>query len=296
MSYCTVNNSALKYAVYENDGWTTETVDKAKGLPGWTKICVNYEGTVFISYFNWEKTNFHVATKEGGSWSNSLVTSGQGQGYPHDMAIGNEEYPQLIFYNSRIKKLRYASFDPTLDVELTKFTAERSGAAVDVRWAVNDDKGVAGYNLYREAAGNGRERVNPSLIAGYSPFLYRDADAKKDIAYDYWLELVPSSGKSLTFGPASVPPSGEVRAFALFQNAPNPVSSATTFYFELAESADVRLAVYDAAGRRVAVAADGHYGASSHDVPFECHLAPGVYVYRLEAGANVAARKMVVVE
>jgi hypothetical protein len=46
----------------------------------------------------------------------------------------------------------------------------------------------------------------------------------------------------------------------------------------------------------VAAPAEGYYGPGRHDVPFACDLAPGVYVYRLEAGANVAARKMVVVE
>jgi len=91
-------------------------------------------------------------------------------------------------------------------------------------------------------------------------------------------------------------PSGKARAFALFGNAPNPVAGATTFSFELAEGSDVRLAVYDAAGRRVAAPAEGYYGPGRHDVPFACDLAPGVYVYRLEAGANVAARKMVVVD
>jgi hypothetical protein len=216
VSYTKNDNSALLYAVYANDEWTTETVDKAKGLPGLSQICVNYEGTVFISYFNWEATNFHVVTKENGKWSDQLVITGKGQGYPHAMAIGNEQYPQLVFYNANIRKLRYATYDPTLNVELTKSAAERSG--------------------------------------------------------------------------------GKAHAFALFQNAPNPLSSATTFTFELAEGADVRLAVYDAAGRRVAVPAEGYYGPGRHDVPFACGLAPGVYVYRVEAGANVAARKMVVVD
>ena len=149
---------------------------------------------------------------------------------------------------------------------------------------------------HRAAEGAGRERVNPSLISGSSPFLYRDAEAENGVGYRYWLELVASTGTSRTFGPASVPPTAGVHSFALIGNAPNPVADATTFSFELAEGADVRLAVYDAAGRRVAVAADGYFGPGHHDVPFGCSLSPGVYVYRLEAGADTAARKMVVVD
>ena len=78
--------------------------------------------------------------------------------------------------------------------------------------------------------------------------------------------------------------------------APNPVTGAATLSFELAEAASVRLVVYDAAGRKVATAAEGHYAAGVHDVPFRAGLAPGVYVYRLEAGGEAAARKMVVAE
>ncbi|UCH77684.1 MAG: T9SS type A sorting domain-containing protein, partial [Candidatus Coatesbacteria bacterium] len=85
-------------------------------------------------------------------------------------------------------------------------------------------------------------------------------------------------------------------SFALRPLAPNPVTGAATFSFELAEAAAVRLAVYDAAGRKVATVAEGHYAAGVHDVPFRAELAPGVYVYRLEAGGEAAARKMVVAE
>ena len=83
-------------------------------------------------------------------------------------------------------------------------------------------------------------------------------------------------------------------SFALRPLAPNPVTGAATFSFELAEAASVRLAIYDAAGRKVATVAEGHYAAGVHDVPFRAELAPGVYVYRLEAGGEAAARKMVV--
>ncbi|MGD8719800.1 MAG: T9SS type A sorting domain-containing protein [Candidatus Zixiibacteriota bacterium] len=293
VSYVAIDNSALYYAVYDEGVWTIENVDKAKGRPGCSQICVNQDGTVFISYYNWAALNLHVATKNDATWSNKVVALGKWQGYPHAMAIGNEEYPQLLFYNARTKKLRYAVYDPTLDVELTRFDAKRSAAGVELGWAVADDEAVTGYNLYRENASGVREKANDALVTGTSPLSYLDDEAGA-AGYDYWLEAVSTAGTRRMFGPASAPPAAKGRAFALHQNAPNPVRDFTTFSFDLTEASDVRLVIYDAAGRRVAVPAEGRYGAGPHAVNFHNDLPPGVYVYRLEAGENDAARKMVV--
>jgi hypothetical protein len=58
----------------------------------------------------------------------------------------------------------------------------------------------------------------------------------------------------------------------------------------------VKLAIYDAAGRKVADVTEGHSAAGRHEVDFASELAPGVYVYRLDAGSRTAVRKMVVIK
>ena len=80
---------------------------------------------------------------------------------------------------------------------------------------------------------------------------------------------------------------------------PNPFSPATTIRFSLAAPGDVRLAVYDVAGRLVAVLADGPSDGSERTL--EWHgvdssgraVASGVYFLRLESGGAVATRRMV---
>jgi photosystem II stability/assembly factor-like uncharacterized protein len=84
--------------------------------------------------------------------------------------------------------------------------------------------------------------------------------------------------------------------FRLAQNAPNPFRSATTLVYELDEAADVRLEVFDAAGRRVAVLADGPAAAGAHRVEFVPDgLAAGTYLARLTAGGTEASRRMTLV-
>ena len=83
----------------------------------------------------------------------------------------------------------------------------------------------------------------------------------------------------------------------LNQNYPNPFNPATTISYELPESAEVNLAVYDMLGRKVATLVNENIQAGSHQVTFDAsNLSSGVYVYQLEAGATVLTRKLTVVK
>lgn len=88
-------------------------------------------------------------------------------------------------------------------------------------------------------------------------------------------------------------------SFELRQNYPNPFNGETRISFAVpadAGSVAVRLVVYDMTGREVAVLVDRVVGAGIHEVGFAAtHLASGAYVYRLQAGAHVEARKMLLV-
>jgi hypothetical protein len=294
ISFAKIDNEGLDYAVSTGGGsWKIENVPNFKGLPAFTQICVNGAGNIFISYFNFEKWDLHIMTKQGGTWTHEIVATGAYVGLPHSSGISGG-YPLIAYYDADNKDLKLARY--STDVELTSFAAKRARGGVDIRWAVHDPGSLAGYNLYRSAADGEREKVNAALVEGVSPFRYRDAQAPENVALRYWLEAVATTGMRKTFGPASVPPAAEARTFALYQNAPNPFAGATTFAFELPEASDVKLAIYDVAGRKVADVAKGRFAAGRHEVPFANELAPGVYVYRLDAASQKVARKMVVLK
>jgi hypothetical protein len=74
---------------------------------------------------------------------------------------------------------------------------------------------------------------------------------------------------------------------------PNPFALRTAIRFALPRATVVRLAVYDLAGRRVAMLVDGPREAGRHTVPFEpAGLRSGVYFVRFNAGGFEATRKM----
>jgi hypothetical protein len=99
----------------------------------------------------------------------------------------------------------------------------------------------------------------------------------------------------------TTPPSGKPMSFGLFQNYPNPARDGTIIKYTLPARAEVELAVYDLSGRRVATVAKDVRDAGVCEERYSLTddggkpLPAGVYLYRLTAGSDVAAKKMVIV-
>jgi len=85
--------------------------------------------------------------------------------------------------------------------------------------------------------------------------------------------------------------------FALEQNYPNPFNPATTINFALPKASNVKLAIYNVLGQKVATLVDGQLNAGAHVFKFNAgSLASGVYFYRLEAGGYTANKKMLLLK
>ncbi|HYE95457.1 MAG TPA: hypothetical protein VD962_04565 [Rubricoccaceae bacterium] len=102
--------------------------------------------------------------------------------------------------------------------------------------------------------------------------------------------------RALDGDPTANEPPAPAAAVALETVAPNPVRDRATVTFRLDRPAHVRLALYDARGRAVAVVLDRAMAAGRHTVPVEAaRLAGGTYVVRLMADGRALARPMTVV-
>lgn len=101
--------------------------------------------------------------------------------------------------------------------------------------------------------------------------------------------------------PTSVPAPTSPDAIALAPPVPNPASGDVTFAFTLPRAANVRLLVYDLAGRSRAEPFSGPLGAGRHEVRWTREarratgLGPGVYFYELRVETQRASRRMVIV-
>jgi endo-1,4-beta-xylanase len=85
--------------------------------------------------------------------------------------------------------------------------------------------------------------------------------------------------------------------FALSQNYPNPFNPSTNFEVRIASQQLVCVSVFDVLGREVAVLVDGVRPAGVYTVHWDASsLSSGVYYYRLQAGAFVESKKMVLMK
>jgi hypothetical protein len=85
--------------------------------------------------------------------------------------------------------------------------------------------------------------------------------------------------------------------FALRGNHPNPFNPSTTVSYSLDQTGPATLSVFSLAGERVAVLAEGNQEAGEHQVAFDgSRLASGLYLLRLEAGAQLATGRMLLIK
>lgn len=85
--------------------------------------------------------------------------------------------------------------------------------------------------------------------------------------------------------------------FRLEQNYPNPFNPTTNISFNIPNSANVNLTVYNLLGQKVATVLDGFMSAGEYTQSFDAsRLSSCVYIYRLEAAGQVMNRKMTLIK
>jgi hypothetical protein len=85
--------------------------------------------------------------------------------------------------------------------------------------------------------------------------------------------------------------------YSLSQNFPNPFNSFTKINFDLPKEDYVKIRVFDAIGREVALLANGTIPAGKHSALFNGNSFPsGVYYYQIETSSFHSAKKMVLIK
>ncbi|HET7152145.1 MAG TPA: T9SS type A sorting domain-containing protein, partial [Candidatus Kapabacteria bacterium] len=91
--------------------------------------------------------------------------------------------------------------------------------------------------------------------------------------------------------------SSTITGFTLLQNYPNPFNPVTEIGYAIPSTSRVTLGVYDVSGKEIKRLVDGEQDAGTYSVQFVARNIPsGIYFYRLQAGANVVQRSMLLVK
>ena len=86
--------------------------------------------------------------------------------------------------------------------------------------------------------------------------------------------------------------------FTLEQNYPNPFNPETLIRYQLPRESEVKLSIHNLLGQEIRTLVNGKRDAGFHDVNWNGRdnagkqVATGLYIYRLQAGDFVAAKKL----
>lgn len=142
------------------------------------------------------------------------------------------------------------------------------------------------------------EDFQPDIAASCAVFHDRDGDGDVDITgIDEMADLliVFDNPAVTAIEPGPTAPEGIV----LRPNYPNPFNPSTHVEFGMRNAEWVHLVVFDIQGQRVATLVDAALAAGHHTVTWNGRddagraMPSGVYLYRLQAGSSVQARKMI---
>ncbi len=128
--------------------------------------------------------------------------------------------------------------------------------------------------------------------AGYSAGSGTDHDFTViSLSPDVGVEEKPEPGSRM----AAWPERSRGQARLQLSVSPTPALGSVNIHYCLPRAAEVRLAVYDASGSRVATLVEGKLGAGAHKVRWETDNIPaGIYFCRLRTVNLTATRRLVV--
>jgi flagellar hook assembly protein FlgD len=88
----------------------------------------------------------------------------------------------------------------------------------------------------------------------------------------------------------------------LFDNYPNPFNPSTTIRYALPGQANVTLRIYNILGQEIRTLVNERQSAGVRSVVWDGRnnlnqaVSSGIYIYRLQAGARVLSKKMILLE
>ena len=95
--------------------------------------------------------------------------------------------------------------------------------------------------------------------------------------------------------PVAIEPAapGLPTTFALLPAYPNPFNPSTTLRYDVAAAGHVRITVFDALGREIALLVSEEHTAGRHEISFNAQGLPsGLYLVRMEAGGGVQTQRV----
>jgi len=184
-------------------------------------------------------------------------------------------------------------------------TAQRIGPDVHLKWNRVRVSDLKDYSVYRASA-TGVTPVPLNFLSLSNDTLLVDASAPTSAlyyivtAYDVHANQGKPSNEASVAATTGVGNTPALTALSVLQNHPNPFAGSTELEIGLPSRGDIRVEIYDVAGRRIdtievkgAAAGWNRMAFSGRDASGRV-LPSGVYFYRVSANGETLTRKMVI--
>lgn len=184
-------------------------------------------------------------------------------------------------------------------------TAQRIGNYVYLKWNGVHLPDLDKYTVYR-ATSSGVTPIVPNFLADDTDTLLTDTTAPATALYyivtatDVHQNQGPKSNEASVGAASSTGNLPPITALTVLQNFPNPFTGQTRLQVGLPARSDVRVDIYDVAGRRVRTVVLPGREKGWNLLPLSAKndanasLSSGVYFYRVHAGGATVTRKMVI--
>jgi predicted lipoprotein with Yx(FWY)xxD motif len=159
--------------------------------------------------------------------------------------------------------------------------AQRIASNAAINWA------ATGFPICTQ----GQNQLRPRIVSnGNLGAIVTWQDFRNGFDFDIYEIGFNTSGVLAIHNNGSVIPSD----YSLSQNYPNPFNPSTNITYQIKQSGNVKLSIYDAQGRKVTDLVNGTQTAGSYTVSWNAEAySTGVYFYQLEAGSVILNNKMI---
>ena len=118
------------------------------------------------------------------------------------------------------------------------------------------------------------------------------ADGSSRPAFNWLVQFLKDNPTDVKNETVSLPNNFELR-----QNYPNPFNPTTRIDYTIAQASKVILDVYDILGRHIQTLVNNEQVPGRYSVQFDgSKLSSGVYIYRLQAGSFIGAKKLIILK
>lgn len=175
--------------------------------------------------------------------------------------------------------------------------------SIDLAWEEPVDEDFNYFALYKGTE-SGFDPANSTPLAITSAVSYTDNDIEAGKTYYYTLAAVDFAGNVSAYAPQIsfvitdvTDEFGMPTEYTLSQNYPNPFNPTTEIRFGVPEQSNVKITIYNAVGKQVAVLVNKDFSAGYYTYTFDArNLSTGVYFYEMQTNTYRQTHKMLLVK